>query len=351
MKTIHVSASKEYDVIIESGLLDRLGEYAKRLLPGKTACIVSDSNVAPLYLRRTVNALESAGFTAESFVFPAGEESKNGETWLRLLNFLAEKKLTRADALIALGGGVTGDLTGFAAATFLRGVHCIQIPTTLLACVDSSVGGKTAIDLPAGKNLAGAFYQPDLVLCDPDLLKTLPDAVLGEGCAEVIKYGMIGDAAFLRELLDRDIRADLENVIARCVEMKRGIVEMDEFDTGERQKLNFGHTFGHGVEAASSFAIAHGAAVAIGMGIISRAAVKKGFCPQSAPDMLEKLCAKYQLDLSVPFAPETICQYALGDKKRSGTAVSLIVPTGVGICAIRRVPVNELIDWAKAGMA
>ena len=193
MRSIHIAASREYDVHIGSGLLDELGARAAQVLRGRNAVIVTDSNVAPLYLDRALASMRAAGFNAEGYVIPAGEASKCGTTYLNLVNFLAERHLTRADGLVALGGGVVGDLTGFAAATYLRGVGLIQVPTTLLACVDSSVGGKTAIDLPAGKNLCGAFYQPWLVLCDPETIESLPDSVLSDGCAEVIKYGMLGD--------------------------------------------------------------------------------------------------------------------------------------------------------------
>ena len=252
MKRIRVHASREYDVLIENGLFASLGALAKDVLKGKKVCIVSDTNVAPLYLDAAVKSLEESGFCAESFVFPAGEDSKNGRTYLSLLNFLAEIKLTRADALIALGGGVVGDLTGFAAATFLRGIDLIQIPTTLLSCVDSSVGGKTAIDLPAGKNLAGAFYQPKLVICDPEMLKTLPGSIFSDGCAEVIKYGLIDSASLMEKLANIHARKNLEEVICECVDMKRDIVESDEFDTGRRQLLNLGHTFAHSIEALSN---------------------------------------------------------------------------------------------------
>ena len=266
------------------------------------------------------------------------------------MNFLAERRLTRADGLIALGGGVVGDLTGFAAATYLRGVGLIQVPTTLLACVDSSVGGKTAIDLPAGKNLCGAFYQPWLVLCDPETIKTLPDSVLSDGCAEVIKYGMLGDGDLLRRLQDVHIRDQLEAVIARCVEMKRDVVEGDEFDTGRRQLLNLGHTFAHSIEKLSDYAIPHGSAVAIGMMRITRAAVKKGLCPQDCLDALEALLKKYNLPLETQYSPEQLAEVALSDKKRAGDTLTLVVPCAWGESALRPVPVAELADWARAGL-
>ena len=350
MKTIHITASKEYDVIIGRGLLDGLGEHARRVLRGKHVAVVTDSNVAPLYLGRAYASLKSAGFDVSTFSFPAGEENKNGNTYLTLLNFLAEKRLTRADALIALGGGVVGDLTGFTAATFLRGISCIQIPTTLLACVDSSVGGKTAIDLPAGKNLAGAFYQPDLVLCDPDLIESLPENVFADGCAEVIKYGMLGSAELLNRLQETHARDQLEYVIAKCVEMKRDVVQGDEFDTGNRQLLNLGHTFAHSIEKLSRYAIPHGSAVAMGMRLITRAAIEKGFCNQECLDVLEELLKKHALPLHTVYSAGELAEIALSDKKRSGGSITLAVPCGFGESRLHKISVDELTGWAQAGL-
>lgn len=350
MKRVHVQASKAYDVLIENGLLSSLGERAKEVLRGGRVAIVSDTNVAPLYLSAAESTLKSNGFEVSSYVFPAGEDSKSGETYLSLLNYLSEIKLTRADALIALGGGVVGDLTGFAAATFLRGIALIQIPTSLLACVDSSVGGKTAIDLAAGKNLAGAFYQPNLVLCDPALLQTLPEDIFADGCAEVIKYGMIGSKSLLDFLSDAPAREHLEQVIAECVAMKRDIVESDEFDTGKRQLLNMGHTFAHSIEALSEYRISHGSAVAIGMHIITRAAIKKGLCDEACLRVLERLLQKYGLPMRCPYRAEELSEKALSDKKRSGDCITLVVPTDVGRCELMPVPVSELVSWAREGL-
>ncbi|MBP3652336.1 MAG: 3-dehydroquinate synthase [Clostridia bacterium] len=350
MKRIHVTASKEYDVLIQRGLLDELGELAKDAVKGRSCMVVTDSNVAPLHLGRAVASLKNAGFTVSTFAFPAGEGSKNGETYLTLVNLLAQKKLTRADLLVALGGGVVGDLTGFAAATFLRGIACIQIPTTLLSCVDSSVGGKTAIDLPAGKNLVGAFYQPNLVICDPDLLDSLPPAIFADGCAEVIKHGMLGRKPLLNHLREKHAREDLEYVIAENVDMKRSVVEGDEFDTGRRQLLNLGHTFAHSIEALSHYQIPHGSAVAMGMRLITNAAIRKGFCPAEVLPVLEELLVKHDLPLHCPYGAEELAEVALLDKKRSGSTLTLAVPCGLGETKLHKIDVSELIDWAKAGL-
>ena len=350
MKTIEVSASGSYQVKIGSGLLSTLGVQVAGICRSGTAAIVSDSNVWPLYGKIATESLEKAGFRVVSFVFSAGEESKNGQTYLELLNFLASRQVTRSDCLIALGGGVVGDLTGFAAATYLRGIAYIQVPTTLLAAVDSSVGGKTAIDLPAGKNLAGAFYQPRLVLCDTDTLTTLPEEIFRDGCAEVIKYGVLYDPQLFSQLMLSGPDFDRESVIARCVELKRDVVAMDEFDNGLRQKLNLGHTVGHGIEGHSNFTVSHGRAVAMGMAIVARAAAAGGLCSRADADAIVQLLERFHLPTGTDYAAEDIYRCALSDKKRSGGKVNLIVPRAVGRCDILPTPVEELKSFIEAGL-
>lgn len=350
MTTVTVRASRPYEVTIGRGLLDTVGRQAAGQWKGRSAAVVSDSTVAPLYLNRLKDSLERAGFQVHSFVFPAGEDQKNGGTYLKLLEFLAARRLTRADGLIALGGGVVGDLAGFAAATFLRGIGFLQLPTTLLAAVDSSVGGKTAIDLTNGKNLAGAFYQPQAVLCDLDTLDTLPAAVFADGCAEVIKYGMIGDPALLARLETVDFRADPEELVARCVAQKRDLVEQDEFDTGARQLLNLGHTLGHGVEACSGYTVSHGRAVAIGMTLVTRAAVAFGRCPAEVLPRLRRLLERYGLPDATAYSAQALYEKTLSDKKRSGDTISLVVPVAWGASQLVRIPVSELPAWIERGL-
>ncbi len=350
MQKVTVTASRSYDILIGSGLIRRLGEEAKKLGKVQTVCLVSESNVYPLHGAAAESSLRQAGFRVVSFVFPAGEASKNGQTYLELLNFLAKSGLTRSDLLVALGGGVVGDLTGFAAATFLRGIRLIQVPTTLLAAVDSSVGGKTAIDLPAGKNLAGAFYQPSLVLCDTDTLNTLPRDVFLDGCAEVIKYGVIYDRKFFDYLNAAGPEFDREKVIRRCVELKRDVVAQDEFDTGSRMKLNLGHTVGHGVEVRSEFAISHGKAVSIGMAIVSRAAAVRRILSRQDAAAIEATLSAYGLPVRTDYGADELIAYMLSDKKRSGGTVSLIIPTAIGCCQIVPTPVEELKAFLQAGL-
>jgi len=344
MTTVTVNASRSYAIHIGSGLLPSLPGEIQKLGKVEKVCIVSDSNVFPLYGEDCVRALDRAGFSVGTYVFPAGEASKNGFTYLKLLNRLAELKLTRSDLIVALGGGVVGDLAGFAAATYLRGIRFIQIPTTLLAAVDSSVGGKTAIDLPSGKNLAGAFYQPSLVLCDTDTLHTLPKEVFTDGCAEVIKYGVLYDPQLFAHLEEKGLSFDRETVITRCVELKRDVVAEDEFDTGARMKLNLGHTIGHGVEAKSNFAVSHGRAVAIGMAIVSRASG----CPDS--DRIQSILKKFGLPAETDYSAEDLFAYTLSDKKRSGGTVNLILPRAIGSCDIVPTPVENLESFIQAGL-
>lgn len=344
MTIVTVNASKTYDIKIDSGLIATLGMEAAALGKASKAAIVSDSNVFPLYGDTAAESLEKSGFSVVSYVFPAGEESKNGENYLNLLNFLAENELTRSDIIVAIGGGVVGDLAGFAAATFLRGIRFIQMPTTLLAAVDSSVGGKTAIDLPAGKNLAGAFCQPSLVLCDTDTLNSLPVHIFRDGCAEVIKYGVLYDEAFFDSLCKTGIDFDREAVIARCVELKRDVVMEDEFDTGMRMKLNLGHTIGHGVEASSSFTLSHGKSVAIGMAIVARASK----CADA--DRILACLEQFRLPTTTEFSAEKLFKCALSDKKRSGGTVNLILPRRIGDCIIVPTPVSELQSFIEAGL-
>ena len=351
MKTVSVHASRSYEIRIGRGLLQGAGEQIRAVTDAKKVMLVSDDAVWPLYGGAVRRSLETAGLTVCSFVFPHGESSKCACTYLKLLDALCAQQLTRKDAIAALGGGVAGDLAGFAASTYLRGIGFIQIPTTLLAMVDSSVGGKTAIDLPAGKNLAGTFYQPWLVLCDPDCLDSLPDEIFRDGCAEVIKYAVLGNAPFFEELNRTPPHAQLEHIIETCVRMKRDIVAQDEFDRGQRQLLNLGHTFGHGIEACSGFAVSHGSAVAIGMAMIVRSAAQLDLCTAGTRDAVLALLRQYGLPVDCAYPVEQMLGTILHDKKASGGSINLIVPTAIGSCEIRKTPASEISDWLRAGGA
>ena len=347
MTIISVPAVRQYEVHIGSGLLARCGSAVS---PGSVCAIVTDDTVDALYRETVEKSLRDAGSRSVTFVFPHGEAGKSGETYLRLLEFLAQHHLTRSDAIFALGGGVPGDLAGFAAATYLRGIALVQLPTTLLAAVDSSVGGKTGIDLRAGKNLAGAFYQPSAVLCDPDALDTLPEVQLRAGCAEVIKYAMLQDADFFASLLQSGFAFEREAVIARCVAMKRDFVLRDEFDRGCRQLLNFGHSVGHAIEALSGFTIFHGQAVAMGMAAITRASCAAGLCSAACVRALEDILARFALPIRCPYSAEAVCAVMASDKKRRGNELTLVVPRAVGQCALHTLPLDALTDFVKAGI-
>ena len=344
MTTVKINASTPYDVIIGTELLHNCGALAARVVKPCKACIVTDDTVASFYLDRVKASLSLAGYEAVSFVFPHGEASKNTATLIELLEFLAEERLTRSDCMVALGGGVVGDMCGFASAVYLRGIKFIQIPTTLLAAVDSSVGGKTGVDLVAGKNLAGAFHQPSLVICDYTTLDTLTESIFADGCAEVIKYGVINDKAFF-ERLSSGIRPQLESVIADCVRNKRDVVEEDEFDSGKRQLLNLGHTVGHAIEACSDFGISHGSAVAIGMVTVMRAAVKNGVCPEADLDALICALRREKLPTECPFGADELFAAATADKKRQGDKITLVVPYSIGDSRLVTMTLSELSDF------
>ena len=301
------------------------------------------------YISLLRKALEKAGYRVHSFVFPAGEGSKNLSTYADVLHFLGEHRFSRSDVVVALGGGVVGDLAGFAAATYQRGMGFAQIPTTLLAAVDSSVGGKTAVDLPTGKNQAGSFYQPCIVICDPNTLETLPEEQYRCGCAEIIKYSMLGNAAFFEELYKTPVREQYEHVIEVCVQMKRDIVGADEYDLGRRRTLNLGHTFGHAVEQCSDFSLLHGEAVAIGMATVTRAAVKRGICGEETLARLLDILHRYGLPTETGYELDKLYEAELVDKKISGGKMHLIVPEKIGQVRMETIPVEALRDWMQDG--
>lgn len=337
-RTIHVSASRCYDIHIGRGLLAGIGELVRPLLGDCRLAVLTDSNVDALYGGAIMEHLSLAGYSACKYVIPAGEASKCAENLLAFLNFLAQEQLTRKDAVIAFGGGVVGDLGGLSASLYLRGVKYVQVPTTLLAAVDSSVGGKTAIDIPAGKNLVGSFYQPSLVCCDTALMDTLPSEIYRDGCAEVIKYGMILDGNLYNTL--QSLPFDRDGVVARCVEIKRDVVQQDEFDNGIRGLLNFGHTFGHAIEKLSDFAVSHGEAVAKGMVIASRMAPLCGMC--DVAEELSALLQRYGFDISCSYSAEDIFEALLSDKKRRGGTISVVLPRAIGDCTLVDMELDEL---------
>ena len=333
MIRISVPVSTPYDVVIGAGLLPQTAALLPEGFRARSALLVSDSNVAPLYADRAAKAL--SGLRVARQVVPAGERSKSIESYVNLLNELARERLTRTDAVFALGGGVVGDLSGFAAATYLRGLPFVQLPTSLLAMVDSSVGGKTAVDLPTGKNLVGAFHQPRLVVCDLSLLDTQRE--LRCGAAEALKTAILFDPELFEHFRQRGLGFDRERVVAACVGHKRDVVCADERDNGRRQLLNLGHTIGHAVEACSGFSVLHGEAVAVGTCIMARLFARDA-------DAICEAFAALGLPTDTDLPTEALALPMRSDKKRRGDALTLVVPHGVGDCTLETVPFEDFLN-------
>ena len=350
MKTLTVALpGREYDILIERGLLDRAGELCKATLPRtRKLAVVTDANVGPLYAEKVKTSLEQAGFVVQVTTLPAGEHTKCVDNLSLLWESFMTFGLTRTDAVVALGGGVMGDLAGFAASTVLRGVDFVQIPTTLLAQVDSSVGGKVAIDLKAGKNLAGAFWQPKLVLMDPDVLNTLDDKTFADGMAEVIKYGCIRDGEFFAFLEQHPSRAaimeQIEHVLFTCCDLKREVVVDDERDTGVRMLLNFGHTLGHAYELAGNYDLwTHGQAVAAGMVKAAELGLALGMTPEGTAERITALLERFALPTSIDCTHEQYADAVGLDKKGTGENISLILLESIGNAVARKMPKAEVL--------
>ncbi|MCM1298141.1 MAG: 3-dehydroquinate synthase [Firmicutes bacterium] len=348
MITVSVNASKKYDIFIGSGLLNQCGELISKAEGSKKCAIVTDDIVDGFYGEKTVEILEKSGFTVSKYVIPNGEASKSHEQLIAIYNFLTERDITRTDFLIALGGGVVGDLTGFCAATYLRGIDYIQIPTTLLAQVDSSVGGKTAVNIKAGKNLIGAFKQPSMVIADTDTLSTLSDEIFADGMGEVVKYGMIRSKSLFEKLAKGNPRSFIEEIIAECVEIKRDVVQNDEFDTGERMILNFGHTFGHAIEKSAGYGvIPHGKAVAIGMYMMTAAAEKQGSAQKGTAETLKKCLEANSLPYKYDISPEKLYSLSIGDKKRTSNKIRVVICPCAGSCNIVTMTLEEYKSFLR----
>ncbi len=344
MQVIPVLASRSYDILIGQDILPALFTHDGGLSNVSRVCIFTDDNVSSLHLKKLTSLLDEHAVSCETFVFPNGEASKTLATLEKMLEFLASKRFTQSEKILAFGGGVVGDISALAAALYLRGIECIQIPTTLLSAVDSSVGGKCAVDLPSGKNLVGTFYQPSLVLCDTELLKTLPEEEFACGMAEVIKYA-VGFSKELFSLCESGVSDKQEEVISACVKIKRGIVTCDEFDRGERKKLNLGHTPAHAIEALSAFHIPHGRAVGMGLSLIAHS-----FLSAEEAKRIDKLLRQYALSVDVPFSASELSEASLADKKRRADTVSLIVPKTIGACEIVQTPTAELEEIYARGL-
>ncbi len=349
MKALKINTSKPYDVLIGAGLLRDAGKLIGRIHQMCTAVVITDNIVDSLYAGELCKSLADAGFFVRKFIFKNGEHSKNIETYTEILRFLADNHITRTDMLIALGGGVVGDITGFVAATYLRGISFIQIPTTFLSAIDSSVGGNTGLDLAEGKNLVGVFCQPDLVLCDTSIISQLPSNIFAEGAAEAIKYGVISDSTLFSFIENGNLKTNLEEAVYRCVKIKSSIVEQDEFELGCRQILNFGHTIGHALEAVEDFDISHGYAVGIGMCMISHAAYKNGYCSDDVERRINNALKLFGLPTKCGQSASQLLKYIKNDKKRDGNNITLILPEEIGSCFLKTFSIEELYTFIENG--
>lgn len=357
LEKVNVAVANPYDVIIDNDLIKNAGHHLEDLVQQRKVMIVTDENVASYgYLGTLQEAISPITTEVNTITLPAGEAQKSSANYIRLQEELATLNYSRSDILIALGGGVIGDLVGFTAATYLRGIPYIQIPTTLLSAIDSSVGGKTAIDLPQGKNLVGAFYQPARVLCDLTTFYTLSQSIFEDGCAELIKYGMILDSDLLNNLMTRDqplnaLSEDLAAAVKRCVEIKRSVVLEDELDLGLRQLLNFGHTIGHAIEQVSHYKVSHGRGVATGMILTQLMAEKEGQTALSLADRFNNLLNQYHLLDQVHVAKEYTFEHILGamtnDKKRRGGEITEIFPESFGKCELKTITFDQYAGWLE----
>lgn len=345
MKNICVNASGKYEIVISKGIFEKSCQLIKNVASCKKAFIVCDSNVASLYLETLKCSLEKEGFTIYSHIYPAGEESKNLVTVEKILSDMASAELSRKDIAIALGGGVCGDMCGFCAAIYMRGIRFVQISTSLLAMVDSSVGGKTAVDISGGKNLVGAFHQPSLVICDTELLKTLPQRFMSDGMAEVIKYGCICDTELFDMLESKDsasVYSEIESIVARSIETKKHFVEIDEFESGPRMALNFGHTFGHALEKLYGFkTITHGEAVGIGMIVAADACETNRDAKPGTTKRITEVLKKYNLPVcDKNFTKADMYREISHDKKAVGGSVNFVLISEIGKYYIEKMEIN-----------
>lgn len=343
-----VETHPNYHVLIRNGMLSDAGTEISTHLPKcRKAAIITDSNVAALYARTVSNSLASSGISSSVFVFEAGESSKTPENWLQIIEFLASNSYTRSDAVITLGGGVAGDMGGFAASCWQRGMPCVHIPTSLLAMADSAIGGKTAVNLPQGKNQLGTFHQPAVVLCDPDVLKTLPAQERLNGLAEVFKYALLGEHHIYEAFENGNVWDDLTQIIAACVQSKAAYVQNDELDEHNRRMLNLGHTFAHAIEQCSQYTIPHGLAVSVGISCACRLAVKLKLLTSKEAEHIETLQRRFELPTECPYSTWELLPFVLRDKKKQDDRIPFILPVSGLQCVIRNAEKDDIQSWLQ----
>ena len=346
MHTIQINASSSYNIYIGTGILKDAGRMISDVLGSseRRVLIVTDDNAGRLYGSSLTKSLEGAGIQHTQIVLENGEKSKNLESYIRIIQTLKDMGFSRSNAVVALGGGVIGDLAGFAAATYMRGMKLVQIPTTVLAAVDSSVGGKTAVDFDDAKNLIGCFCQPDLVICDTAAFDTLPDEVMRDGCAEIAKYGILSDSLLFERISQSCAAGEApdEEIIAECVNIKKQYVEEDEFDTGKRNFLNLGHTIGHAVESCSNYTVSHGAAVACGLRAVAQIACALGICDAECAAEITGGIKRMGFDTAIPYSAQELTDRIFHDKKRTSDSVAMILPESIGSCVKKSIRIDEL---------
>ena len=338
MKKFEISTTHPYNICVGSNIMPQSGALISEILEPCKIAIITDTNVNSLYSQVFLTSLIENGFEVSKIIFPAGEHSKNLNTYGNVLEALADEGISRSDAIASLGGGVVGDISGFAAATYMRGIQFLQIPTSYISAIDASVGGKTGINLLSGKNLAGAFWQPSLVICDTKVFETLPPEQIMEGVAEAMKLGICFDSNLIPKIMKRDY----SYVIERAVSIKKYIVEADELDVGLRQMLNFGHTIGHCIEKASAYSISHGVAVAKGMAAEAKACTAMGLTSVDIYEKISSILTEAEFDLTIDFDASELYQYALLDKKISHGKIAITVPDKIGQSHLEKISLSQL---------
>ncbi len=346
MKHFTIQTPSPYKVFIGYDIIKDTGKLLSDLYSPRKVCIITDNNVSGIYSEAVENSLSQSGFYTTKIIFPAGEHSKNLTIYSNILEALADDGYTRSDMILALGGGVVCDIAGFAAATYMRGIKYVSLPTDLQASVDAAVGGKTGLNLKNGKNLVGAFWQPSLVICDYMTFETLPAERMLDGIAEAVKTAVISESG----LIDYIKNNNYQYVLDRCISLKKSLVEADEHDTGLRQLLNFGHTIGHGIEKLTSYSVTHGRAVAKGMIAESKAAYRMGLTSTDISGELTDILDSLGFDTTLNYNPAEISRLAMTDKKIKDGMITLIVPDYLGKCTLRKLSLAELEEFISAGL-